>query len=255
MNAFVLSVTISTVIGSLEASTTTLGLLALLPDDDGTSDTPFPTRYGAAIRPALDLAAEQINNRTDLLPYHQVELVHEKSGCVDEIDTLAGLTRGLFPSNRRTVVGIIGPVCSLDSLLVSSITNRPELRLVTLHSAGSLLLLQESSAAPLSKGFNYTLDVLGSIQQLVDLSLALLKKSGWRTVSIFYENNHPFYQSIARSFISSAVDEVHTNINYVSTVDSNFYPLNEVQNNKARIVFVFSSAELSRRIMCLAYIT
>ena len=255
MNAFVLAVTISAVIGSLaEESTTTLGLLALLPEDDGTSDTSFPSRYGGGIRAALDLAAEQINNRTDLLPYHQVELVYEKSGCVDEVDTLAGLTRGLFPSDRRTVqVGIIGPICSLDSLLVSSITNRPEVRLVTLHSSGSPLLLQESSAAPLSKGFNYSLDVLGSIQQLVDLSVALLKKSGWHNVSVLYESNRPFYQSVARSFISSAVEEVHTNINYVSTVDSNFYPLSEVWNNQARIVFVFTSAELLRRIMCLAY--
>ena len=39
----------------------------------------------------------------------------------------------------------------------------------------------------------------------------------------------------------------------MSTVDSNFYPLNEVWNSKARIVFVFTSAVLSRRIICLAY--
>ena len=261
MNVFILvllTATIPTVLDSLETLKTTLRLLALLPGSDGDakSDTPFWTRYGAAIRPALDLAADQINNRTDLLPYHKLELVHEESGCVDEVDTLAGLTRGLFPSDRReAVVGIIGPICSLDSILVSSITHRPEMRLVTLHSAGSPLQLQESSAAaaPLSKEINYSLDILGSIQPLVDLSLALLKKSGWRNISVLYENDRTFYQTIARSFVLSAINDFHVSTNYVSTVNPNFYPLNEVWNNKARIVFIFTSAELSRRIMCLAY--
>jgi gamma-aminobutyric acid type B receptor len=206
----------------------------------------------------LDLAAEQINNRTDLLPRHRVELFHEEAGCVDEREILAGLTRGLFPSDGRSAVGIIGPICSLDSILVSSITNRPELSLITLHSAGSPFVtpLQESSTLRfngMELKFDYSLDILGSTQQLVDLSLALLKESGWHNISVLYENERPFYRSIARSFISSAVDELHVNINYVSTVDSNFYPLSEVWNNRARIVFVFTSVESSRRIICLAY--
>ena len=152
------------------------------------------------------------------------------------------------------MVGIIGPpMCSLDSTLVSSITNRPDLKLVTLHNSGSPLLQDSAAVDPLSTELSYSLDILGSIQQLVDLSLALINKSGWRNVSILYENNRPFYRSIARSFISFARDEFQINVNYLSTVDSNFYPLREVWNNKARIVFVFTSAEYSRRIMCLAH--
>ena len=263
MYAFILlSATVLGTSLTLEASTTTLRLLTLLPADsasDQTStsgDTPFSTRY-RAIRLALDLAAEQINNRTDLLPSHRIELFHEEAGCVDETDILAGLTRGLFPSDGRSVVGIIGPVCSQDSILVSSITNRPDLKLITLQSTGVpsvLVPLQRESLAPGRNGnFNYSLDILGSTQPLVDLSLALLRKSGWRNISVLYENERPFYQSIARSFISSAVNEFHANINYVSTVDSNFYPLSEVWNSKARIVFVFISPVLSRRIICLAH--
>ena len=222
---------------------TTLRLLTLL-DAGSSTEIPSVWSYVTNIHPALDLAAEQINNRSDLLPCHKLELVHKEAGCVVGAKTAVGLTSGLFPSDDRgIVVGIIGPVCSPDSIQVSSITNRPEVQLVVLHNAWSPVLSDRTR-------FPNALGILGSTQPLEDLLQVLMKKSGWSNVAILYENTRPFYSSLAKSFIASIKDVV--NVRYLSTVTSNFYPLQEVWNSKARIVFLFTSTEHSRRIMCLA---
>ena len=225
---------------------TSIRLLVLLPKADG--DTPLRQGYGVALRLGLELAAEQINNRSDLLACHELKLVYKETGCTagDYTQTAVGLTSGLFPNNNmEKVAGVVGPVCFLDSSLVSLITGRPELQLVLLHSAGSALLPDSATNA---------LDILGSTRPLVDLYIGLMKKNDWHNVAILFENTLLFYKSIAELFISRIEsDEYEINIKYVSNIGSDFYPLDQVWNRKARIVLVFASTPHSLRIMCLAH--
>ena len=223
---------------------TTVRLLTLLNDRRDDPSTKMASS-ALGIRPALDLAAEQINNRPDLLPCHKLELVHKEAGCVVGAETAVGLTTGLFPSDSSGgITGVIGPFCSPDSIHVSSITNRPELQIVVLHNSWSHMLSNRTR-------FPNMLGILGSPKPLEDLLQVLIRKSGWHNVAILYENARPFYSSLTKSFIASIKDMV--NIRHLSTVASNFYPLQEVWNSKARVVFLFTSTEHSRRIMCLAY--
>lgn len=235
---------------SSKAVAMNLRLLTLLPADRdlATSGTSISDYSSVALRLALDLATEQINNRSDLLPRYTLELIHREEGCTVATSTTVALTTGLFPRDGSRVAGVIGPVCSLDSLLVSSIVSRSELQLVLLHSAGSSLKLSDTSSSATN-----TLDILGSTQPLVDLAIALIKQTAWHNIAILFENNQPFYTSITESFISAVQSESELNIRYVSSVAPDFYPLGDVWNSKARIVFVVTSAVHSRRIMCLAH--
>ena len=202
--------------------------------------------YGHGIRPALDLAVEQINNRSDFLPCHKLELVHREAGCDVTTSTLEGLTSGLFPPNpkRRGIIGVIGPTCSLSSIQASTITNRPEVQTILLHNSGSSLLTDR-------KKFPFSLGMLGSTESIVKLLLALMQKSGWHNIVVLYDTSHFYYRSLIREFLASLKEDV--DIKYLSSVLSTFYPLNEVKISGTRIVFVFTPLEHSNRILCLAH--
>ena len=229
-----------------------LRLLTLLPN------TRNSTRCSAAaahadytqVLPVMELAIEHINS-SNLLPCHTLELIHKESGCGEATETAVGLVSGLFPNNKshsaesKQVVGIIGPIDILDSLLVSSITNRPGLQTVILHGAGSSVLANRTM-------FPNSLGILGSIQSLVDLSVVLMKKNRWHNIAVLYEKSNWFYLTLKEQFIASIGN---TRLLYVSDVTHNFYPIHGIQTSKARIVFLFTSPEHSRKIMCLAYHT
>ena len=212
-------------------------LLTLLPKRsrvlDSNSASPVCATAARAnwvhVLPAMELAIEQINN-SSLLPYHTLELLYKESRCDVVAETVVGLTSGLFPSDKSEsggVAGVIGPTDTLDSILVSSITNRPELQVISLHGAGSSFFANRTR-------FPNSLSILGSIQSVVDLSLALMKKSGWHNIAILFENSHRFYHSMKEQFIASIGD---TRILYISDVTSNFYPLQDIPQSKARVVF------------------
>lgn len=230
---------------------TSLRLLALLPETGDTVRSQGRGEEAVAVRLGLEFAVEQINNRSDLLPCHNLKLVYRETGCTlsTVVNTAVGLTSGLFPSDGNTVAGIIGPVCLIDTRLASFITSKPELQLILLHSSGTNDI---SSGTQLSTN---ALDLLGSSQLLVDLLGELIKKSGWQNIAILFEDTRLFYASLTESFISRISDRQgrKVNIRYMSNVAPTFYPLDAIWNSKARIVFLFTSVVHSRRILCLAH--
>ena len=200
------------------------------------------------ILPVLDLAVEQINNRPDFLSRHKLELVYKEAGCEITTSTLVGLASGLFPSNpeRRGVVGVIGPTCSLSSIQASTVTNHPEVQTVLLHSSASSLLTNREK-------YPFSLGILGSTVSIVNLLVALIQKSGWHSIAILYDTSDFYYRSLMGEFLSTMNNNI--NIKFLSSITSNFYPLNEVKISGTRIVFIFTSIGHSYRIMCLAYHT
>ncbi len=240
---------------SSNCTNTTLRLLILLPyHRKFQAESSHMERYTSwdyldhdIILPVLDLAVEQINNRSNFLPCHKLELVHKEAGREITTSTLEGLTSGLFPSNpgpeRSGVVGVIGPTCSLSALQASTITNRPEVQMVLLHSSSSSLLTNREKY-PLSLG------ILGSTASIVNLLVALMQRSGWHNIAILYDTSDFYYRSLMREFLAALDEDI--NIKFISSITSNFYPLNEVKISGTRIVFVFTPPGHSYRIMCLA---
>jgi ABC-type branched-subunit amino acid transport system substrate-binding protein len=198
---------------------------------------------GPNILPAMLLAEEQINNMTDLLPYHKLELIVVDGGCDIAATTAVNTTIGLF--NGTGVIGMIGPGCSASSIQAAHVMNQPEIELVQLHGGGSNLLENRTL-------FSNSIGILGSTQAFVNLSLELINKSGWQNIAILYEDNRVYYRSTKELFVKE-VKQMNVRVLFESTIYRSFYPLDGIRSSLARIVFVFTAPSHSMKIMCLAY--
>ena len=72
---------------------------------------------GHSIIPAVQLAVEQINNRTDILSFFNIDILVRDSGCDKASTTTIGTVsaiRELLPG-KNGPIGFIGPACSEDS--------------------------------------------------------------------------------------------------------------------------------------------
>ena len=228
-----------------------LQLLVLLPSANGSTESmeslgQYPSWQNAL--PALEIAVEQINNRSDFLPCQKLELVQKEAGCEITTSTLEGLTSGMFPQGgekKQRIVGIIGPLCIRSSMQASSITNHhPDMRVILLHGSQSPKLANRTE-------FPYSLGIMGSTQFLVNLLLKLMHESGWHNISVIYNMNQLYYSSIMKEFVASVDKSI--DITFLSSFMLTRYPLDEILSSRVRIVFIFASLEHTKRIMCLAY--
>jgi hypothetical protein len=128
---------------------------------------------------------------------------------------------------------------------MSAITNRPEVELVNLHDAGSPLLANRTK-------YNNSIGILGSVHPLAELSITLMRElAKWRNIAILYDSTRPYHLVTFEKFIKGLQNDV--NILFQAPIYSYFYPLLEVRDSLARIIYLFIPPEHSRRIMCLAY--
>lgn len=227
----------------------TLKLLVSLPFPNSKFPRFNPSwNEGDRILPALYLAIDQINNRTDLLPHHQLELVRVDGGCDIASTTVVSTAIGLFNMDGNRIVGMIGPGCSASSLLSGHVLNQPEIEIVHIHGGGSLLLSNRST-------YTNSLGILGSTRFYVDHSVVLLKRNGWHNIAILFESGRIYYRSAKEDFVKTLNDDVDYNvtIRFESPVYSTFYPLNGVRESLSRIIFLFTELYHTRRILCLAY--
>ena len=94
--------------------------------------------------------------------------------------------------------------------------------------------------------------ILGSTQPFVDLSLALMDEVGWRHIAIIYKSTRLYYRSTTENFVDKAA-KADVKILFQAAVFPTFYPIDEVRNSLARILFSVYVARNSRRVLCLAY--
>ena len=114
--------------------------------------------------------------RSDILPCHQLQLINVDGGCEIAPKISLGIVNNLYgqPESQRdrdheTIVGVIGPGCSISALRMSAIANRPKVELVILHDAGSPLLANRTK-------YKNSIGILGSVHPLVEHSIALVRE-------------------------------------------------------------------------------
>ena len=239
---------------------TELKLLTMLPYPDNVLPRKFRPSWdqGDEILPAIELAVEQINNRSDILPCHQLELVNVDGGCDIVPKASLGIMNSLFgkgsgqqkipyTENPQTIVGVIGPGCTISTVQMSVITNRPEVELVILHDAGSPLLANRTK-------YKNSISILGSIHPLAFISSELVRETEWRKIAILCDNTRVYYRLIAEAFVSRLKTELPgVEILFKGPVLRSSYPLFDVRDSLARIAFLFLPLQHARRIMCLAF--
>ena len=227
------------------SNSSTLYLLILLPYPDLVGNLQPSWDAGPDIVPAVQLAVDLVNNRTDILPDYRLELIHDDSGCDITSRTYVSFARGL--TSERPPVGIIGPGCSTSSL-TSSLNGRDEIALINVHLAGSFLLGDRTK-------FPFSFGSLGSTYDVfVSTTFALMKKNNWKRIAALFDESRVFFSSTFQALerdIRTVVPD--SEIAFSSAVYETNLPLKPIREGLVRVITVFTGPEFARKIMCLAY--
>ena len=151
-------------------------LLSLLPyyNTDPSINPSFDG--GQNIQPALELAQDQINNSSTLLENYTLKLVFAQDGCnIASVTSLSYVMEAF--SGRGRFTGIVGPTCSASTIELSSLTNRTQLNLVTVHDAGSPNLADRTR-------YTFMLGTLGSADGFAQAMVNLLKMARWKRMAV-----------------------------------------------------------------------
>ena len=227
------------------SNSSTLYLLTLLPYPDLVGNLQPSWDEGPEIVPAVQLAVDLINNRTDILPDYRLELIHDDSGCDITSRTYVSFTRGLM--DKRSPVGIIGPGCSTASLRTSSLNGRDEIALINVHLSGTPILGNRTK-------YPNSFGPLGSTYTFVSITFALMKKNNWRRIAALFDESRVFFSSTFNALerdIKTVIPD--SEIVFSSAVYNTNFPLQPIKDALIRIITVFTGPEFARRIMCLAY--
>jgi len=195
---------------------------------------------GPAVIPAARLAVDHINNRSDVLGDYSLKLLEADSGCQVITKSFVSFTR-VFHHGKK-IVGIVGPGCSETTLALSPIVAQPDVSLLQISLTPS----------PEVSNYNTTYSIASSSIQFVNVFVNLIEYNAmqynmaWEKVGALYEG----YQSDAFSKFRDSVGE---KLNFSALIEDLFIPLEQIERNQIRILFAFTSANLVRRMLCLAY--
>ena len=225
-----------------------VNVLVLVPMPDAVHKPAFD--QGGAIIPAVQLAAEQINQRNDILPTLRINVRVRDSGCdkvsktVLEIVTI--LRELLQP--RNGVVGIVGPACSEESVFVNTFFNRRSFDepIPVFYSGTSPYLSENAQETPNAFG------MISSATVLIDALIGIAHKEewNWENIAVFYDGAREFFQHIYSTFIRRLNNSQQ--IGYTRQISDSQIPLKGIIDTDIRIVIVFSGKKPARQLTCLA---
>ena len=202
---------------------------------------------GPALIPAVRLATDKINNRTNILNGYRLRLLEGDSGCDVKMKAVVSFVGNVFRSTRSTgcpVVGIIGPGCTGAATFIGSFLARDDASLLHISPSATSPLLTDSSTYP------NTFRVLSSSLEYVSVYMELIKHNGWHTVAALYDADREYFLSTFEHFRD--VMESTSDISYSSPVSDDKIPLSDIYA-EYRVVFAFVGGSLARKILCLAY--
>ena len=218
-----------------------LHILVLVPLPDEDYQPIFDQGY--SIIPAVQLAVEQINNRTDILPHLDVNVLVVDSGCDKTSKTALNLVKVLRNQlvSRNGPLAAIGPSCSEDSVFVGNIFNN-FLYLPVLYSGTSVNVDKRRNMFGMISSVDVLLDAL--------ISVAKEEMWNWENIAVFYDDSREHFQHMYAAFLRLL--DASQQIGYTRRIISSQIPLNEVIRKNIRIVVLFIDKKLAQQIVCLA---
>lgn len=199
---------------------------------------------GHNIAPAVYLAAEQINNRSDLLKDYSIEVIQSDGGCNIAERTVIGFTEQIVCSSKP-IMGIIGPSCAASASLVGQLTAKEELSLITVHSGGHKTLGNRSKTP-------HAYGVLGPLSRNVQTFIALMKRNLWTRIGIIYSVTSSFYYEIGTDILKQ-VELEGFEIAFASIVYGTYFPIEEIKQSFVRVTVLSILPQIARNILCLAF--
>ena len=203
---------------------------------------------GPVVIPAIRLAVDHINNRSDVLRDYNLKLLEADSGCTVTSTTIINFIREVFYSGER-IVGIVDSSCSESTLALAPILAQPDVSLLQISLATSPTVGNSTRALDTTYSILNSLQLVSTLKELIK-SRADKWNMDSQGVGAIYEAEGYWLETF--EYFKSAVGEQRLNFSF-GIVDS-YMPLSEtIQVGGPRIIFAFMSARLARRVLCLAY--
>ena len=224
----------------------TLYLLTLAPFRDERYDDPG-FAGGPAIIPAVRLALEHINNRTDILDGYTLKPVEADSGCANSANAVINFIRYVYHSGRR-IVGIVGPACSGPTEKVGKLGASSKGDLLQVSTATSPVLIDTET-------YDNTFRAVRSSLVYVDVFLCLIQENEWDRIATLYQTGSRLYYSSTHLAFIRALPK-STSLVFSSSLSDVLNSLEEIRNVNSvevRILFAFVSGSFAKNLLCLAY--
>ena len=230
-----------------------VNVLLLAPFPDAEHKPAFDR--GHAIVPAVQLAADQINRRNDILPSNLSIVIHKgDSGCDKVSKTAVEIVRIIreLLVTKNGVVGVIGPACSEESLFVNTFFSQ---RFINISKGVPVFYIGTSPY--LSEKANQTLNafgIIGSASLSIHALIRIAEKEqwNWKNIAVLYDGSRGFFQQIYTTFIKQF--KKSQQFGYTRQISDSRIPLTDILDTAAniRIVVVFSGKKPARQLVCLA---
>ena len=222
-----------------------LNIIAFVPLPDDTFNPAFDQGY--SIIPAIELAVDQINRRTDILPKRYFQLNVKDSGCDKAPKTAIETIRVLrdLLVTRHGPIAIIGPACSEDSIFVTN-TFRRIFNLPVFYSGTTPYLSEHADDVPNAFG------VISSTAVLTDtlIRIAVKENWNWTNIAVLYEDSRELFQHTYGTFLRQLNSSQQ--VGYTRQISASQIPLAQIIKRNIRIVVVFCGKEAARQLVCLA---
>ena len=225
-----------------------LYFLVLAPYPDSTPSLTPSWKGGPAVVPAAMVAKDLINSRQDILENYTIEFVVGDSGCNISTKAINNVTGNLFYSGVN-IVGIIGPGCSESSISIGHLVTDDRLSLVQIAPTATSPSLTNTMLFP--NTFRPIVSALG----FVNFYMELIKREGYRRVGALYEDSRKFQTDVYNSFEAALEGKNDTVVELQSygLFEFQSIPIENFRIGNTRVIFVFSSIDFARKLLCFAF--
>ena len=227
-----------------QGNTIYFGLMLSYPDPLDGPSLAAAFDDGHNISPAVYLAVEQINNRTDLLTDYQVKVIRLDGGCTVTGRTAVGLNK--LGCSCEPIVGIIGPSCGASALAVGHFTSHEQFSMVTIHY-GEKSILGDRSLFP------FAFAMLGSNFITIQAFTDLIVRNNWTRIVLLHSEDDIDLAEVSVGIENNIKAISGYSVTYISPIYDKFIPLKEIRESYARVIITLASPESTLRALCLAY--
>ena len=200
---------------------------------------------GPAVLHAVRLARSHINNRSDILPGYDLEVIEADSGCNIVSKYLIAFARQFIEDSKdRIMAGIIGPGCSDATHILAPVLARDELSVIQIAPSAT-------SSELVNPLYNTTFRIFSSALIYVAEFRELTRVNRWSRVALLYDGTRNVFRTSFQSYLDTKDENV--TVSYQSALYNGFFPIAEIRQLQTRVMFVFVSGGIGAKLMCMAY--